>query len=40
VVFANPHTPESREKQNIPPTNVGSAGGELIPVDFQLRKRI
>jgi hypothetical protein len=40
VIFANPHTPESREKQNIPPTNVGPGGGELIPVDFQLRRRI
>jgi hypothetical protein len=40
VIFANPHSPESREKQNIPPTNVGAAGGEVIQVDFQSRRRI
>jgi len=40
VVFANPHTPESRLAQNIAPTPVGDTGGEVIPVDFKLRQRI
>jgi hypothetical protein len=38
--FANPHTPESRAAQNIPPTNVGMPGGEVIHVDFRLRQRL
>jgi len=40
VDFANPHTPESREKQHIPPTERGGQDGVLIPVDFQQRRRI
>ena len=40
VDFANPHTPESRAAQNIPATNVGTPGGDVIHVDFLLRQRI
>lgn len=40
VDFANAHTPESRLAQNIPPTPVGPGGGEVIPVDFRLRRRL
>jgi hypothetical protein len=40
LVFANAHTPESRDKQNIPPTILEGEGGKLIPVDFRLRRRL
>ena len=40
VVFANAHTPESRLAQHIASTPLGDGGGEVIPVDFKLRKRI
>ena len=40
VIFANPHTPESREKQHIPRTITEGHGGEVISVDFKLRKRL
>ncbi len=39
VDFANAHTPESRQAQQIAPTVVGE-GAEIIRVDFQKRERL
>ena len=40
VDFANTHTPESRDKQQIKPTNLGTMDAEIINVDFRKRQRI
>lgn len=40
VDFANAHTPESRLAQQIPPTNVGKTGAQVIHVDFKTRQRL
>lgn len=40
IDFANAHTPESRSKQDVPGTKLFGAGGEVIQVDFRLRRRI
>lgn len=39
LYFANTHTPESRDKQNIPSTVEGTEKGKLIEVDFSTGKR-
>jgi len=40
LVFANTHTPGSREWRAIPPTVPDDNIGRLIPVDFRLRRRL
>jgi hypothetical protein len=40
VDFANPHTPESRLKQQIPPTHPGNMDAQVILVDFQMKRRL
>jgi beta-galactosidase GanA len=39
IVFANAHTPESREAQNVPVT-LFPTDAQIIRVDFQNRKRL
>lgn len=40
LVFANTHTPGSREWREIAPTVPEGTIGKLIPVDFRLRRRL